>query len=114
VGNAVSLAGDLLGAGAGLVGRALRLRPLPAELAALPATFDQVTPLRKGMRKLFGTNRAELALSLASSTISAASQTPLASLADAGMRVALLSETFAHRDAWARRAKERRIQPGRR
>jgi cation-transporting P-type ATPase I len=106
VGNAVSLAGDLLGAGVGLVGRALRLRPLPAELAALPATFDQVVPLRKAMRKLFGTNRAELALSLASSTISAASQTPLGSLADAGMRVALLSETFAHRDAWARRAKE--------
>lgn len=106
VGNAVTLAGDLVGAGLGLLGRALRLPRIPSELTALPAAVEHVPRLRKGLRKALGRVRADLGLALTSSAISAVSQTGLTRLADAGLRVALLSETTAYRDVWARRAKD--------
>jgi cation-transporting ATPase I len=102
--NAVALGADLLGASAGLIGRGLRLPRLPAEFAALPAAFDVLPRLGKGLRGVFGTARTDLGLALASSGIGAASQTSLTSLADAALRVVLLSEASAYRDAWARRA----------
>ncbi|WP_091560057.1 cation-translocating P-type ATPase [Micromonospora pattaloongensis] len=103
--DAVSLAGDLIGAGVGLAGRALRLPAVPAELAALTAAFE-IPRLRRRLRRVLGTVRADLGLALASSAIAAASQRPLASLTDAALRVGMLAETAAYRDAWARRAPE--------
>ncbi|MEV1288602.1 HAD-IC family P-type ATPase [Micromonospora sp. NPDC049679] len=110
VGHAVSLAGDLISAGIGLVGRAMRLPPVPGELAALPAAFE-IPRLRRRLRRAFGTVRADLGLALTSSAIGAASQRPLASLTDAALRVVLLRETAAYRDSWARRAPELHSDP---
>jgi cation-transporting P-type ATPase I len=104
VANAVALGADLLGAGVGLIGRAARLPRLPAEFAGLPVAFDLLPRLGKGLRGAVGTARTDLGLSLLSSGIGAASQISLTSLADAALRVVLLSEASAQRGAWGRRA----------
>ena len=101
-----ALGADLLGLGAGLIGRVLRVPRLPAELAAAPAAFEVLPLLGNGLRAALGRVRADLGLSLASSAIGAVSQMNFTSLADAVLRVGRLSEASAYRDAWARRAKD--------
>ncbi len=106
VANAVALAADLLGIGGGLAGRLLRLPPLPAELAALTAAVEVVPRLGKRLRASLGRVGTDLGLALTSSAIGAASQTVGSIAADAALRVLLLAETAAHRDAQSRRAEE--------
>ncbi len=104
IANAVALGADLLGAGVGLLGRAVHLPRLPAEFAGLPVALDLLPRLSTGLRGVAGTARTDLGLALLSSGIGAASQTNLASLADAALRAVLMSEASAQRGAWARRA----------
>ncbi len=104
VANAVALGADLVGAGVGLLGRAVHLPRLPAEFAGLPVALDLLPRLNRGLRGVAGTARTDLGLALLSSGIGAASQTNLASLADAALRVVLMSEASAQRSAWTRRA----------
>jgi cation-transporting P-type ATPase I len=100
--NTVALGADLLSIGAAMAGKALRLPRLPAELAALTAAVEHLP----GLRARLGAARTDLGVALASSAIGAASQTILGSATNAGLRVLLLSESRAHRDAMARRANE--------
>jgi cation-transporting ATPase I len=104
VANALVLGADLVGAGVGLMGRAAHLPRLPAEFAGLPVALDLLPRLGKGLRGALGSARTDLGLAFLSSGIGAASQTTLATLADAGLRALLLSEDSAQRGAWGRRA----------
>ena len=104
--HVVALGADLLGIGAGLAGRVMRLPRLPAELAAVTAAVDLLPKLGKGLRASLGTIRTDLGVALASSAIGAASQSVASGAADAAMRVLALAETGAHRDALSRRSAE--------
>lgn len=111
LGNAVSLAGDLIGAGVGAVGKVLRLPALPNELAALPAAFEHVPQLRSWLRRTLGPVGADLGQALFSTAVAAASQRPLTSLTDAVLRVALIAEDSAYHKVWAARAHELHPDP---
>ncbi|GAA3266097.1 cation-translocating P-type ATPase [Dactylosporangium vinaceum] len=100
----VTLAFDLLGAAGGFVARGLRIPAAPRELAAIIAMVDHVPGVRDWLRRHIGRNWTDLAVSVASAGIGAASQTGLSALADAAMRVVLLREASAQRDTWQRRA----------
>ncbi len=104
VANLAALGADLLGIGGGLTGRLMRLPRLPAELAALTAAVDVLPRLGKRLQTSLGTVGADLGVALMSSAIGAASQTVASSAADAALRILLLAETAAHRDALSRRA----------
>ena len=106
VANAVALGADLLAIGGGLAGRVMRLPRLPAELAALTAAVEVLPRIGKRLRASLGRVRTDLGLALTSSAIGAASQTVGSSAADAALRIVLLAETAAHRDAQSRRAEE--------
>ncbi len=103
VANLGALGADLLSVGGGLTGRLMRLPRLPAELAALPAAVDVLPRLAKKLQTSLGTVGADLGMTLMSSAIGAASQTVASSTADAVLRILLLAETAAHRDALSRR-----------
>jgi len=106
VGNLVSFAGDLIGAGIGLLGKALRLPAVPSEIAALPAAFEHVPQLRTWLRRVLGPVGADLGQALFSTAIAATSQRPLTSLTDAMLRGALILENIAYHDAWAARVRD--------
>ena len=72
IANAVVLGADLLGAGVGLIGRAVHLPRLPAEFAGLPVALDLLPRLGNGLRGALGTARTDLGLALLSSGIGAA------------------------------------------
>ncbi|MEV0132533.1 HAD-IC family P-type ATPase [Dactylosporangium sp. NPDC050688] len=102
----VTLVVDLLGAAWASVARGLRLPAMPRELAAVVAMVDHIPGLRARLRRAVGRDWADLAVSAASAGIDAAGQARLSVLADAAMRVVLLREASAQRDAWQRRAAE--------
>ncbi|MFY1632045.1 HAD-IC family P-type ATPase [Solwaraspora sp. WMMB335] len=106
VGNAVSLAGDLIGAGIGALGRVLRLPAMPNEIAALPAAFEHVPQLRAWLRRALGPVGADLGQALFTTAVAAASQRPLTSVTDAILRAALIAENSAYHDVWAARVRE--------
>ncbi|MDG4766318.1 HAD-IC family P-type ATPase [Solwaraspora sp. WMMD406] len=106
LGNAVSLAGDLIGAGAGILGRLLRLPAMPNEIAALPAAFEHVPQLRSRLRRILGPVGADLGQALFATAVAAASQRPLTSLTDAVLRAGLIAENSAYHDVWASRVHE--------
>jgi cation-transporting ATPase I len=106
VANMLAFGGDLVGIGAGLAGRVLRLPPLPAELAALTAAIEHLPRLRRGLQAKLGAVGTELDMALTSSAVGAVTQTTLTSAADAGLRLLQLSEASAHRDARAGRAND--------
>ncbi|WFE28634.1 HAD-IC family P-type ATPase [Solwaraspora sp. WMMD791] len=105
-GNMVSLAGDLIGAGVGALGKVLRLPAMPNEIAALPAAFEHVPQLRAWLRRTLGPVGADLGQALFSTAVAAASQRPLTSLTDAVLRASLIAEDAAYHDVWARRVHE--------
>ena len=106
VANGVALGADLLAIGGGLAGRVMRLPRLPAELAALTAAVEVLPRMGQRLHASLGRVQTDLGMALMSSAISTASQAVVSSAADAALRILLLAETAAHRDAKSRRAEE--------
>lgn len=102
----VEIAGDLLGAAAGLVGRAVPVLALPPEVASLVAGLELAPHVRQRLEARFGRTRVELVLSITTSILAAAAQAPLASLADGALRAVELPAVLARRVVWERRARE--------
>jgi cation-transporting ATPase I len=111
-GDVTALAIDVLAAVAAFTARQLRLPATPRELAAIVALFDHVPPLRRALSRAVGAGWADLGLSAASAAIGAAAQSRTAQIADAVLRVILLLESSAERDAWTRRAADLHHGPG--
>ncbi|WP_432839437.1 HAD-IC family P-type ATPase [Dactylosporangium sp. CA-092794] len=105
-GNAIALGIDVAGTAAAFAARALRLPKVPRELSAILTAVDHLPPLRRALHRVAGERGADLGLSLAAAALAAAAQSRTAHLADAILRVILLLETAAERQAWARRAAE--------
>lgn len=101
----IELAGDVLGATFGILGRVLPVS-LPPETMALVAGLDLLPGVRHRLEDRLGSERVEMLLSLAASAIGAASHSPISSLADAGLRAVELPAALARRHTWERRAQE--------
>jgi cation-transporting ATPase I len=104
VADAIALGADVLAAAGGLVGRALRVAPLPGEVTALPAAASLVPRLTERVGNVLGPVRTDLLGALAGSALAAAAHTPLTPLADAALRALRIGENRAARRAWARAA----------
>jgi cation-transporting ATPase I len=104
--NKLALGADLLGGAAAFVGRAVRLPRLPAELAVVPVAVDVLPWLGKGLRSMLGRSGADVATAVASSGVTALTQTGLGSVSDAVLRGILIAEETAHRTVWRNRAKD--------
>ena len=102
--DAVAMCGDLLSAGAGFVGTALRTASLPAELHALAVLGSLAPRLRARVAGQLGPVRTDLLGSLGGAAIAAVTRTPLAPLANGVLHGLRLAETRARHEAWRRAA----------
>ncbi|GAA2596099.1 cation-translocating P-type ATPase [Dactylosporangium fulvum] len=99
----MTLAADVLGVTASAVASRLGLPSAPRELLAVAALVDHLPRVRKLLRRAIGKNRADLALSAARAALGVASQSKVGMATDAVLRVMLLQEASAERDAWLHR-----------
>ncbi|WP_412747216.1 HAD-IC family P-type ATPase [Krasilnikovia sp. MM14-A1004] len=100
---AATLAGLVVGGGAGLVGRALRLPAIAGESMAALAAVDAMPGLRSRLENRFGGPVVGWGLGAATAVVSAAAQTPATPLAEAAVRVVQLREALARQRVWQRR-----------
>ncbi|WP_148088177.1 HAD-IC family P-type ATPase [Couchioplanes caeruleus] len=98
-----SMIGLLIGGVAGAVGRALRVPAMPAEAMAVLAAVDVLPGVRRRAQDLLGTRPVGLGLTAATAVLSAATQAPVAPLAEAALRAVQLPEAWARQRAWQRR-----------
>ncbi|MGE5783565.1 MAG: HAD-IC family P-type ATPase [Myxococcales bacterium] len=110
---AVELAADAVGLA---VGTALRLTPIPASRIA--GTLTSVTVIAKGAPRLrkplderFGTERADLFMSVLIAAGNGLAQRPIASMVDVAHRTALLREARAQHHVWCDREQELCARP---
>ncbi len=96
----VGLVGDLLGAAVGLTGRSMGRKALPAEAMALPAVLEFLPEVVRKLESRFGAPRVAVALSMATSLLGAATQSPASALTDAFLRSIELRDALARRRVW--------------
>ncbi|MGH3662017.1 MAG: HAD-IC family P-type ATPase [Micromonosporaceae bacterium] len=96
----IGLSGDAVAAGVGLVGRALRMPPMPIELTALTTLEGLAPQVRKRLASMIGPVPADTVATLGGSVLAAVAQAPLSPMANVALHALRLSETWARRQAW--------------
>ncbi|MGC8513634.1 MAG: HAD-IC family P-type ATPase [Acidimicrobiales bacterium] len=109
--HALALGADVLGLGFGTLGRLLRVKPLPVELASLATVIDSEPRIRHMLESYLGQRSTDLGLAVANAVGQSLSQGSLGLLADGAHRVNLLVEAVARRSAFER-LEQRRFGDG--
>ncbi len=108
----LALGSDLAGLGVGAVGRLLRVRRLPAELAALVPLVESTPWVRREIEVRLGKATTDVGLALANAVAQGLAQGPSGLVVDALHRVALLRELDARRRTWLEREPQLCGRPG--
>ena len=103
--EAMALAADVLGLGAGVFGQVLRLTPIPVELASLASLVDAEPRVRDFLEHHLGAPVTDAGLSLSNAFAQALAQGPFGLVVDATHRANLLRESQERRRAWVRNEK---------
>jgi hypothetical protein len=109
-----ALAGDTVGLGWSVVGRAARIVRIPIEFAALVPLVENHPWLHAGVEQVLGRRATELGLPLASAFANGVAQGPTGIVVDMAYQASLLTELRARRAVWCRREPEFYAQPSRR
>ncbi len=100
--QAFAIGADVVGLGISVVGRLLRVRPLPLDLAAAVGLLENVPGMRHGLEERIGQPMTELGFALVNATGQALAQGPFGLVTDLAHRSLLYGEAVARRAAWIR------------
>jgi cation-transporting ATPase I len=98
--NLLALSADLFGIGAGIMGQAIRLTPIPAEIASIISLLDNEPRLRRLLENRFGHSATDLTLGILNAIGQGLSQGPLGLIVDATHRSNLLVEIKSRQRIW--------------
>jgi len=98
------LAADTAAVGLAVLGNTVGVATLAAELAALVTFVDTQPRLRELIERRIGAARADVAIAVTNAAAQGMARGLVGLSLDIALRVALLGEAQANRDAWARRA----------
>lgn len=101
-GKVVAAGANAVGLGAAVVGRALRLPPLPPSLEAVVAVVDYQPRLRRLLEDRIGTSATDTALTLAMAAAHTLTLAPAALAVDLTMGALSIAECRAETQAWHR------------
>jgi cation-transporting ATPase I len=111
----IAVGADVVGVGAAIVGRLVRVPVLPLEidfLAAL-ALLDATPRLREAVVGTIGSRLTEIVINVSRAFAQGLMANPLGPVVDLAYRAALAGDTDARRRAWARREPELCASPAR-
>ncbi|MGE5288642.1 MAG: HAD-IC family P-type ATPase [Micromonosporaceae bacterium] len=107
-----AIGADIAGMWLGLARRAVRMGPLPGQLASLVSLVDATPAVRRRLESRLGHPVTDLGLAVGNAVAQGLVQGPFGLMVDVAYRGLLLDELWERRKTWERREPELHVKPG--